>query len=139
MYKTVLILLGTLSLVLGALGVVLPGLPTTPFVLLAAGLYLRSSQKLYVRLKQSRLFGPVLRRYMEQKGMTKGEKIGALSLMWVMIGLSCLAIDSLPFRIAVLALGTVGTVVMGSVVATVDAGDSKVDGPESRRDREDQL
>ena len=50
MLKGVLIGLGTLFLLLGLVGVVLPGLPTTPFVLLAAACYLRSSRKLYERL-----------------------------------------------------------------------------------------
>ena len=50
--KVLLIVLGTLSLCVGIIGIVVPGLPTTPFVLLTAGLYIKSSDKLYLLLPQ---------------------------------------------------------------------------------------
>jgi uncharacterized membrane protein YbaN (DUF454 family) len=61
--KIVLILLGTLSLVIGVTGVFIPGLPTTPFLLLTAGLYVRSSEKLYQSLITNRYFGTFIREF----------------------------------------------------------------------------
>ncbi len=55
--KSILILLGTLSLCIGVIGIVVPGLPTTPFLLLTAGLYIKSSDKLYTKLISNRLVG----------------------------------------------------------------------------------
>ena len=57
------ILAGTIFVVLGGLGVLLPGLPTTPFLILAAACYIRSSQKLYDWLIANKTFGPYLKDY----------------------------------------------------------------------------
>ncbi len=55
-FKAILIFLGTVSLILAVIGIFVPGLPTTPFVLLSAGLYIRSSEKLYNALISSYRF-----------------------------------------------------------------------------------
>lgn len=111
--------LGLACLSLGAVGVVVPGLPTTPFLLLAAALFLRSSDRLYRRLVSSRVLGGYIRRYRRQGGMTLREKILSMSIMWVMIGLSLWRLKSTGVRVAVAAVGVVGTVVMGRVIRTV--------------------
>ena len=61
MTRGLLIVLGWISLALGTIGVFLPILPTTPFVILAASLFARSSPKLHRRLLDSPFFGPILR------------------------------------------------------------------------------
>lgn len=119
MIKILYIFLGVLCLLLAGIGIVLPGLPTTPFVLLAAALFLRSSDSLYKNLLKNRIFGKYLQRYMEQKGMTLKEKISSLLLMWVMISLSVYKIENIYFRVSVLILGLIGTGVMGFYIKTV--------------------
>ncbi len=84
--KGLLIVLGTLSVGLGLLGMLLPVLPTTPFLLLAAFCYARSSDRFYHWLMTNRLFGDVIRRYREGRGMTLKHKIVTLALEWSAIG-----------------------------------------------------
>ena len=120
--KVLYIILGTLSLVIGAIGIVVPGLPTTAFLLLAAGLYVRSSPKLYRKLISNKYFGPYILDFQERKGMTRRMKLQAIGTMWVMISISCIfLIKSLTVILFVIGLGIVGTVVMGFIVKTVPA------------------
>jgi uncharacterized protein len=117
--KIILILLGSISLFLGALGIFIPGLPTTPFLLLSAGLYIRSSKKLYNKLISNRFFGPYITGFQQYKCMTLKTKIYSIALMWVMITLSCsLFIENNLTMFIVLALGIIGTAVMGFVIKT---------------------
>jgi uncharacterized membrane protein YbaN (DUF454 family) len=127
--KVLLIFLGFLSLGLGGLGIILPGLPTTPFILLSAGLFLRSSETLYLRLVRHRVFGKYLRQYEREKGMSLRVKLLSILVMWTMISLSFYRISHLHFRITLLALGLIGTIVMGFIVRTVipDPTDSASD------------
>ena len=119
--RPLLIILGTLSLLLGLVGIFLPGLPTTPLVLLAAGLYSHSSRRLHLALLRSRLFGPRIRQYQKNKGLTKKEKIYSLSLMWGMILLSAVFfIDHLVVKVLVLLAGLYGSYVMGIRLPTVE-------------------
>ncbi|HNW27821.1 MAG TPA: YbaN family protein [Spirochaetota bacterium] len=111
----VFIFLGALSLLVGLAGILVPVLPTTPFVLLAAALFVRSSDRLYRWLVSSRLFGGRIRKFREQGGMTMREKASAIALMWAMIGLSSLLVG---FNMYVIALGAAGAVVMGFVIRT---------------------
>ena len=70
--KTLYIALGTLSLALGILGIFLPLLPTTPFLLLTAALYFKSSPRLYNWLLNHKHLGPYIRNFREN-----------ISLMWI--------------------------------------------------------
>jgi uncharacterized membrane protein YbaN (DUF454 family) len=113
MIRVLLIILGTLFLGLGVIGVVVPGLPTTPFVLLAAALYLRSSDRLYNRLLNHRIFGRIVRSFRETKSISLRGKIISISTMWGMILLSiALFIDQLVIRLIVTVLGVIGTIVL---------------------------
>ena len=71
-----------LSLVLGILGVFLPVLPTTPFLLLSAALYVRSSERLYNWLMQHRHLGPYIRNFRENRAIPLRVKIVSVSLVW---------------------------------------------------------
>ena len=118
--KSILILLGTLSLFIGVIGIVVPGLPTTPFFLLTAGLYVKSSDKLYSRLITNRFVGSYILKFNQRKGMTLKSKIYAISTMWAMIAMSCIFfIEPFNIMLAVSTLGIIGTIVMGFVVPTV--------------------
>jgi uncharacterized membrane protein YbaN (DUF454 family) len=113
MIRVLLVIAGTLCLALGAIGIVLPVLPTTPFLLLAAALYVRSSKRLYTWLISHRLFGPFIRRYRETRTISRRSKVISLVLMWAMISLSLLLfIESLYAALAVLVLGAAGTAVL---------------------------
>ncbi|MBR6292053.1 MAG: YbaN family protein [Bacteroidales bacterium] len=87
MKRIVYIISGLLSVGLGALGVVVPGLPTTPFLLLASWLFYRSSPKLQEWLLQSWL-GTYIRSYHRHGGMTAPQKAGAIGIMVAMVVLS---------------------------------------------------
>jgi uncharacterized protein len=70
---------------LGAVGIFLPVLPTTPFLLLAAACYCRSSDKLYQWLMGNKWFGTYIKNYREGKGLSIKTKIIALTVLWVSI------------------------------------------------------
>lgn len=74
--------LGTLALGCGIVGVVLPGWPTTIFLILAAACYARSSQRMYDRILANPVFGPHVRRFRETGGMPLRAKVFALGVMW---------------------------------------------------------
>ena len=80
--KTLCIVIGTISLGLGILGIFLPLLPTTPFLLLTAALYFRGSPRLYQRLLDHRHLGPYIRNYRENKAIPLRAKVISLLLMW---------------------------------------------------------
>lgn len=88
MKRVLLIVAGTLFVVLGLVGVVLPVLPTTPFLLLAAACYVRSSRRLYRWLLTNRFFGEYLRRFRDGEGIPLATKIWAISLLWLSLGSS---------------------------------------------------
>lgn len=117
--KLLLIIAGLISLGLGVIGIFVPGLPTTPFLLLSAGLFFRSSEKLYSWLIYHRYLGKYIRHYRIYKAISLRTKIYAISLMWTMIGISTIFfIDIIWVKIIVLLAGITGTIVMGWVIPT---------------------
>ena len=107
--KALWVIAGSVFVVLGAFGVILPGLPTTPFLILAAACYIRSSQRLYDWLIANKTFGPYLRDYREGKGIPRRAKKIALVMMTIFVGYAVLfALDDLIVRIVVLILGMIG-------------------------------
>ena len=106
--RVILIGTGTASLVVGIVGIFLPLLPTTPFLLLAAACYARSSRRFYSWLISNRLFGDYIRNYLERKGVPLRVKVSSLALLWITIGCSAaFATDTLWVRIilVVIAIG----------------------------------
>ena len=102
---------GSISLGIGIVGIVVPLLPTTPFLLLAAYCYSRGSRRLYNRLLSNKLVGSYLRNYLEGKAMSLKAKAWSLSILWVVIGCTAaFATDSLIIRIVLLAVGSAVTV-----------------------------
>ena len=84
--KILLVAAGTLCVGLGVLGIFLPLLPTTVFLLMAAACYARSSDRFYQRLVNSRWLGSYIRNHREGRGMTRGQKALTLALLWAGIG-----------------------------------------------------
>lgn len=76
---------GVLSCVLGVIGIFVPLLPTTPFLLLSAALLFRSSPRLYQRLLDHPLMGPYIRNFREHKAIPLRVKIVSVSLVWLTI------------------------------------------------------
>ena len=81
--KYILAFLGSVALALGIAGIFLPVLPTTPFLLLAAALYVRSSQRLYEWLMSHKHLGPYIKNFRENKAIPLRVKIVSVTLVWV--------------------------------------------------------
>ncbi|MBN1676432.1 MAG: YbaN family protein [Kiritimatiellae bacterium] len=77
---------GTTCVVLGVIGMFLPILPTTPFLLLAAFCYARSSRRFYDWLVTNRWCGAYIRNYREGHGIARQHKAGVILLLWLTIG-----------------------------------------------------
>lgn len=86
--RQLLIIAGTLSLAVGIIGIIVPVLPTTPFLLLAAGCYLRSSRRFYNWLMANRWLGTYIRNYIEGRGIPIKVKVFIIALLWVTISIS---------------------------------------------------
>jgi len=96
---------------LGIVGVFVPILPTTPFLLLAATCYMRSSKRFYRWLTNNRVFGAYVRNYIEGRGMPVGTKVFTILLLWLAIGLSAtFAVQSLVIRIILICVAVGVTV-----------------------------
>jgi len=88
--KGIFVVAGTISLGLGAVGVFLPVLPTTPFLLLSAACYYKGSERMHRWLLSNKLFGSYIRNYKEGRGISQTGKIFALFLLWTTICCSAL-------------------------------------------------
>ena len=74
---------GTVSLVLGIMGIFLPVLPTTPFLLLSAAMYMRSSQRLYDWLMSHKHLGVYIRNFREHKALPLRVKTVSVTMVWI--------------------------------------------------------
>lgn len=111
--KLILILVGHVSLVLGLVGIALPLLPTTPFLLLAAACYVRGSESLYNWLSNQRLLGPYIASYRAGGGINRRLKVGLIALIWITVPMSAmLLVDVLMIRLALFATASLVSVVI---------------------------
>lgn len=86
--RWLLITAGSISLIIGAIGVVVPLLPTTPFLLITSWCFVRSSPRLNARLNKNKVFGRYLRNYREKKGIDPRHRMVALSVLWITLATS---------------------------------------------------
>lgn len=93
--KYLLLIIGTISLILGTIGIFIPILPTTPFILLASFCYIRSSDRLYNWLINHKIFGKYIYDYLVHKSVKKSAKITAVSLIWFSLFFSFYIIKNL--------------------------------------------
>lgn len=109
--RALLLASGSLFLLLGIVGIVVPVLPTTPFLILAAVCYARSSVRCYRWLMTNRMFGRYLDDYLHRRGIPWRVRASALTFTWVVIGVSAiLFVDRLWLRIFLLAIALAVTV-----------------------------
>jgi uncharacterized membrane protein YbaN (DUF454 family) len=109
--RWVLITAGTIFLGLGTLGIFLPILPATPFLLLAAACYARSSKRFYYWLLHNKWFGTYIRNYWEGKGVSLKAKVYTISLLWITILFSAFFIMNIFWVRILLILIAVGVTI----------------------------
>jgi uncharacterized membrane protein YbaN (DUF454 family) len=83
--RSLYLVFGTVFLILGGVGIFLPILPTTPFLLLSAACYYKSSKRMHYWMLNNRWFGNYLRNYAEGKGISLRAKLFTVSLLWLLI------------------------------------------------------
>lgn len=99
------IVLGSITFVLAILGIFLPILPTTPFLLVTAWCWFRGSDRLYNKLITSKRFGPYIRNFRENRKMPRRAKIVTIAMLWITITASAIfATDLLWLRLLLLAI-----------------------------------
>jgi uncharacterized protein len=103
--RYLLITAGIVSLLLGAVGVLLPLLPTTPFLLLSSYCFIRSSERLYQWLIRHRIFGSYIYHYLEYRAVKRNAKIMALLLLWPSLLFSILIVGRRSVTIVLLLIG----------------------------------
>ena len=112
--RTVWFVLGLLSMIVGLIGIPVPGLPTTPLMILAAACFAKSNQRFYDWIINNRMFGAHVKNYREGNGIPKKSKPVILGTMWVFVLFAVLIAipDSAPdiSRYATLLLAGIGTI-----------------------------
>jgi len=105
--RQLLLIVGTMCVAIGVIGIFIPILPTTPFLLLAAILYMRSSERFYRWLLNNRLLGTYIRNYIEGRGMPLKVKVFTITLLWATIGISiCVASPNLIIKVILIIIAT---------------------------------
>ncbi|NBI05494.1 YbaN family protein [Senegalia massiliensis] len=108
MKKIILIIIGSLSLMFGTIGIILPVLPTTPFLLLSLACFVKSSDRLYEFILNNKYLAPYVADYMSGKGIPKKAKKKAILLIWLTIGFSVIfVLDKLIFRIMLFTIASI--------------------------------
>jgi uncharacterized membrane protein YbaN (DUF454 family) len=109
--RAVLIVCGTLFVALGTLGIFLPLLPTTVFLLLAAACYARSSERFYRKLIENRVLGAYIRNHREGRGMRRRDKVITLVALWAGIGATAIwSVEALWLRLLLAGIAIAVTV-----------------------------
>ena len=104
--KWMYIFIGVLSVGIGTVGILVPLLPTTPFLLLAAACFIRSSERLYQWLIKHKWFGSYIKNYIEHHAITNRAKIVTILLLWSSLCFTALwVINTLALRVLLLFIG----------------------------------
>ena len=107
--RAVFLVLGHLCVALGVIGVFLPVMPTTVFLLGAAACYARASAGFYNRLLNNRVFGPIIADWRHYRAMTLRAKTLAIGFVWVGIGASMVVVEALWLRLVLFGVAVVVT------------------------------
>ncbi|TDM11916.1 YbaN family protein [Macrococcus lamae] len=117
--RILLMIIGTICTILGFIGVVLPLLPTTPFLLLAALCFARSSDRFHQWLIQTKPYQSYVEDFRQHRGYTLKKKIQLLISVYIVVGFSIYMIDHLYIRIALSMMLLVQTIVLVFFVRTL--------------------
>jgi uncharacterized membrane protein YbaN (DUF454 family) len=98
-------IVGCIAVVLAVLGVFLPLLPTTPFLLLASACFARGSERMHRWLMSNPLFGQYLRNMEEGRDIPRRAKVITLTILWASLAFSAFNLNSVPLRVLLLAIG----------------------------------
>ena len=101
---------GSVSLALGAIGIVLPILPTTPFLLIALACYCRSSERMTRWMLNNKYFGKYIRNYKEGKGIPMKTKLFAITTLWITISISAILILNIWIALILFAVAIAVTI-----------------------------
>lgn len=105
--RKLLFIAGSVSAGIGVAGIFLPLLPTTPFMLLSAACYIRSSERFYSGLVNNKWLGAYIRNYREKTGIPLRAKAFSLAALWIAIGYSVyFVIESLPIRLLLVIIAS---------------------------------
>jgi uncharacterized membrane protein YbaN (DUF454 family) len=111
--RFILVALGLLFVGLGIVGILIPGFPTTPFLILAAACFFRSSKKLYNWLISTPRYGKTIKKFQEEGTVSKKAKIISLTSMWGMITLSAIfLINTWWIKLLAVGLGLIGSLLI---------------------------
>jgi len=101
---------GMIATALGIIGIFLPLLPTTPFLLLASICFARSSDKMYHWLLSNTLFGEQFSDYLIYRTISPQLKVGSITFLWLAIGFSILKFNTIYIRILLLIIAIAVTI-----------------------------
>lgn len=112
---------GGVSLLLGVIGIFLPGLPTTPFILLAAVCFAKASPRVHQWMLQHRLLGPMLSNWQEHHSLTRRTKSVAIISMTLMMSVSIWSFSGRVWlQVFLLALGVIGAAMVLRIPTRAD-------------------
>lgn len=100
--KPVWNILGSFFVGLGVIGIFIPLLPTTPFLLLAAFSFNRGSEKMRKWFKKNKLIGSYINNYNDKKGIPLRSKMNSIFILWFTIGVSLYFVTNIYVRIVLL-------------------------------------
>jgi hypothetical protein len=130
-YRSAWMMAGSASLIVGAIGIVVPVLPTTPFVLLSAACYARASPRMLGLLERAPLVGPALVDWRRFRGITRRTRMLALGILAATISVSFVSLGGRPFvQFVLLVLGSLGGVCVAKLPSrNPDGADSALGAP----------
>lgn len=102
--KPIYLTLGVLSVGLGVIGVILPVLPTTPFLLLAALLFSKSSDKIRTKFENSRFYQSQMKDFVESRTMTRRRKWTILIFADIVLTISFILTEITVLRVILILL-----------------------------------
>ena len=110
--RFILVVIGTIALALGIIGIILPLLPTTPFLLLATACYARSSDRFYNGLMANRVLGPPIKEWRDYRSVTKKTKFSSIIIITISFGVTILFVLANPVPRIILSVVALAFIVI---------------------------
>lgn len=121
MKKILLLIAGSLLLALGAIGIFLPLLPTTPLVIASAVCFSYSSEKAYSMLLKNKYFGAYIENFKTKQGVPLGVKIRGIVMLWALLLLSAALLRDFSISLILGIVGTAVTIHLGMLKTRKDS------------------